>query len=64
MPAEHAGDALGWAQRLRASGDIGEFALTPASLEDVYVDLVSDRTGAAPPMLLAPSKEVSHARAA
>jgi ABC-2 type transport system ATP-binding protein len=64
VPAEHAGDALGWAQRLRASGHIGEFALTPASLEDVYVDLVSDRTGAVSPMLLAPSKEVSHARAA
>jgi ABC-2 type transport system ATP-binding protein len=64
VPAEHAVDALGWAQRLRASGDIGEFALTPASLEDVYVDLVSDRTGVAQPMLLAPSREVSHARAA
>ena len=46
------------------AGHIGEFALTPASLEDVYVDLVSDGTGAVPPMLLAPSKEVSHARAA
>jgi ABC-2 type transport system ATP-binding protein len=35
--------ALAWAQDLRRDGRIGEFAITPASLEDVYVDLVSIR---------------------
>jgi ABC-2 type transport system ATP-binding protein len=41
LPADRAADGLAWAQRLHANGDIGEFALTPASLEDAYVGLVS-----------------------
>jgi ABC-2 type transport system ATP-binding protein len=64
VPVEHASDALDWAQRLRADGVIGEFALTPASLEDVYVDLVSDGTSASRPTRIAPDREVAHARAA
>jgi ABC-2 type transport system ATP-binding protein len=64
VPVERASDALDWAQRLRADGVIGEFALTPASLEDVYVDLVSDGTSASRPARVATDREVAHARAA
>ncbi|GAA3737952.1 ABC transporter ATP-binding protein [Salinactinospora qingdaonensis] len=40
ITADHAEEALNRAQHLRANGDIEEFALTPVSLEDVYVGLV------------------------
>lgn len=65
VPADAATDALGWAQRLRRDGVIGEFALTPASLEDVYVELVSDRRPmAVDPAVSTLGMEVPHARAA
>jgi ABC-2 type transport system ATP-binding protein len=35
--------AIGWAQRLLAAGTIDEFAVNPASLEDVYIGLVGER---------------------
>ncbi len=37
---EDAGSAVGWAGDLRREGRIEEFGLVPASLEDVYVQLV------------------------
>jgi ABC-2 type transport system ATP-binding protein len=40
VAAEHAGDAVEWADALRRSGRIEEFGLAPATLEDVYVELV------------------------
>jgi ABC-2 type transport system ATP-binding protein len=43
LPAGRAADGLAWAQQLHADGVVGEFALTPASLEDAYVGLVSDQ---------------------
>ena len=65
VPADSAADALSWAQRLRRDGVIGEFALMPASLEDAYVELVSDRRpAAADPAVSTLGMEVSHARAA
>ena len=59
VPADQAAAALEWAQQLRAGEVIGEFSITPASLEDVYVDLVSN-----PIPAVQPTQEVSHARAA
>ncbi len=57
--------AVEWAQSLRGDGVIGEFSLTPATLEDVYVDLVSPlSTDARAEAPLASTQEVSHARAA
>ncbi len=53
VEAEHAGEAIAWAQTLRAERAIGEFSLTPASLEDAYVGLVSGTLG-----------DVAHAHAA
>jgi ABC-2 type transport system ATP-binding protein len=64
VPVGRASDALGWAQGLRAVGVIGELAITPASLEDVYVDLVSDGTSASRPASVATDQGVAHARAA
>ena len=65
VDAAAAAPAVDWAQRLRDAGVIVEFSLTPATLEDAYVDLVSpvltDVPSDAP---LAASEEVSHARAA
>jgi ABC-2 type transport system ATP-binding protein len=40
VDAATATDALGWAQRERALGRLDEFAVTPVSLEDVYIGLV------------------------
>lgn len=40
IPAVAAGPAVAWAEQLRRSGVIEEFSLTPATLEDVYVQLV------------------------
>jgi ABC-2 type transport system ATP-binding protein len=40
IDASAASDALGWAQRERALGRLDEFAVTPISLEDVYIGLV------------------------
>jgi ABC-2 type transport system ATP-binding protein len=65
IEASDAAPAVEWAQSLRGDGVIGEFSLTPATLEDVYVDLVSPMsTDARADALPASTKEVSHARAA
>ncbi|MEX1334952.1 MAG: ABC transporter ATP-binding protein [Candidatus Limnocylindrales bacterium] len=57
--------AVEWAQSLRTAGVIGEFSLTPATLEDVYVDLISPSAHDAPvDRSPVPNEEVTHARAA
>ena len=40
VAASHAGEAVAWADALRRAGRIEEFGLAPATLEDVYVELV------------------------
>jgi ABC-2 type transport system ATP-binding protein len=65
VEASQAARAIEWAQALHARRAVGEFSLTPASLEDVYVDLVSNKPAdASPDAPQAPSKEVVHAHAA
>ncbi len=65
VEASQVAEAIDWAQALRAAKVVGEFSLTPASLEDVYVDLVTDtrRTSPVETPTLAPD-EVPHASAA
>jgi ABC-2 type transport system ATP-binding protein len=41
LPPERVGDAVAWAERLRQQGALTEYALTPATLEDAYVSLVT-----------------------
>jgi ABC-2 type transport system ATP-binding protein len=41
IPAGLAGMAASWARDLRLTGRIEEFSLSPATLEDIYVELVS-----------------------
>jgi ABC-2 type transport system ATP-binding protein len=41
VDADRAPEAIAWAQALRSSRIVTEFSLTPASLEDAYVALVS-----------------------
>ena len=63
--ASHAAQAIDWAQTLRSAHVIGEYSLTPVSLEDIYVDLVSGRPDDATGETQSPStEEVAHARAA
>lgn len=40
VPASQAGEAVAWAQSLRRDGVAEEFSLAPASLEDVYIELI------------------------
>jgi ABC-2 type transport system ATP-binding protein len=40
VPAAMAGEAAAWAEQLRRDGQMEEFSLAPATLEDVYVDIV------------------------
>jgi ABC-2 type transport system ATP-binding protein len=40
VPASSAGEAVAWAEALRRDGIAEEFSLAPATLEDVYVELV------------------------
>ena len=40
VPARRADEAVEWAQGLRRAGSVEEFSLTPASLEDAYIELV------------------------
>jgi ABC-2 type transport system ATP-binding protein len=50
LPANRADAALRWMEELKAQGCVDEFGMTPASLEDVYVELVgkvADANGAA-----------------
>lgn len=64
LPADRAGVAVSWAQRLRADGRIGEFSLSPASLEDVYVELVGTIASSPGSVTNPLLSEVAHARAA
>jgi ABC-2 type transport system ATP-binding protein len=70
VPSERAGEAAGWAEGLRLTGAVNEYALTPATLEDVYVSLVgrgADGTAEPPdhpPLTIAHPQEVTDARAA
>ena len=65
VESSQAAAAIEWAQQLRQRQLVGEFSLTPASLEDVYVDLVSQVPTDASADAPAPSpEEVSHAHAA
>jgi ABC-2 type transport system ATP-binding protein len=65
VEAGRAAEAIGWAQTLRSQRRIGEFALTPASLEDVYVDIVSAPSAApAAAGALVSTEEVIHVPAA
>jgi ABC-2 type transport system ATP-binding protein len=40
VPMDAAGEAVAWAESLKATGSVEEFTLGPATLEDVYVALV------------------------
>lgn len=40
LPANRADGALRWMEELKARNCVDEFGITPASLEDVYVELV------------------------
>jgi ABC-2 type transport system ATP-binding protein len=42
LPADGAGDALAWARSLVAAGVAQEFSLSPATLEDVYVQVAGE----------------------
>jgi len=65
VDASQAAAAIDWAQGLRTRQIVGEFSLTPASLEDVYVELVSTKpSDASVDVLPVSSEEVSHAHAA
>lgn len=71
IEANDAAAAISWAQALRSDRLVGEFSLTPASLEDVYVDLVSAPPGSSAAGAAVPTEasavaieEVPHARAA
>jgi ABC-2 type transport system ATP-binding protein len=59
IPTNGAGQAVAWAESLKAAGSVEEFTLGPATLEDVYVALVGD-AGARP----AQAEEVFDASAA
>lgn len=45
---QDSGSAVAWAQELRQRGDIDEFALSPTSLEDVYISIVDAKQDAGP----------------
>ena len=62
VEAGRAATAIEWAQSLRARGVVGEFSLTPVTLEDVYVELVSKQ--AAPRLESADTQEAIHVHAA
>jgi ABC-2 type transport system ATP-binding protein len=47
VPAGRAGEAVEWAEGLRRAGSVEEFSLTPASLEDAYIELVGRADGLA-----------------
>ncbi len=44
VPADRAAAVVAWASRALTTGQIERYALTPASLEDVYVELVGQTT--------------------
>ena len=45
VPAQFASEAAAWGQQLRRQRQIEEFSLAPATLEDVYVELVGRADG-------------------
>jgi len=47
VPADGAGQAVAWAESLKSAGQVEEFTLGPATLEDVYIALVGG-AGASP----------------
>jgi ABC-2 type transport system ATP-binding protein len=59
IPTDGAGQAVTWAESLKADGTVEEYTLGPATLEDVYVALVGDRGAGA-----AQAEEVLDASAA
>ena len=67
VPATIAGEAAAWAEKLRQDGRLEEYSLAPATLEDVYVEIV-DRAEArrgvqdSASLVLAPG-EALHVRA-
>ncbi len=42
LPADGAGEALAWARSLTAAGVAQEFSLSPATLEDVYIQVAGE----------------------
>jgi ABC-2 type transport system ATP-binding protein len=40
VPSRHSAEAVAWAQSSVESGEIDRFSITPASLEDIYIQLV------------------------
>jgi ABC-2 type transport system ATP-binding protein len=51
LPATHAGDAIAWSARARDDGRIDAYALTPTSLEDVYLALTEPTSTHDPELL-------------
>ena len=45
IPPGRTAEAVEWAEGLRRSGSVEEFSLTPATLEDVYIELVGRAGG-------------------
>ncbi len=56
VPADHAADAAAWAQALRFQGWVEEFSLEPATLEDLYVEVLGN--GSAPALSLQEERDV------
>ena len=51
LSPSHAGDAIAWSTQARNDGRIDAYALTPTSLEDIYLAL-TEPTPAADPELI------------
>jgi ABC-2 type transport system ATP-binding protein len=64
VPAALAGEAASWARDLRRTGRIEEFSLSPATLEDIYVELVGAAAQAGTTELAITPEEEIHVRAA
>jgi ABC-2 type transport system ATP-binding protein len=47
VPRSQAGDAVAWAAERQRAGDLEEFSLVPANLEDVYIALIGRRAAEA-----------------
>jgi ABC-2 type transport system ATP-binding protein len=64
VPGTQAAAAVSWALRLRVEQRIGEFALTPVSLEDLYVELLSDPVVRPAPAAASPASAAHSVRPA
>lgn len=51
LPATHAGDAIAWSTSARDAGRIDAYALTPTSLEDVYLGLTEPASADDPELI-------------